>query len=114
MQKSLLFLSIILASLFLSCDEPEIVPKPGHLIPEDTYVKLMVELQLLDAMVYTSEDSINTDSLITEIYSYYNTSREAYVASHFYYQSAPNKHLARIDSALKAIEREQIRLSQSN
>ncbi|GAB5409409.1 MAG: hypothetical protein BalsKO_17740 [Balneolaceae bacterium] len=114
MARSLTFLFIIFILFASACDKSEVIPKPEFLIPEDTYVKLMVELQLFDALVYTSEDSSYTDSLKEVLFNHYMISEEQFKESNTYYQSKPDEHIARIDSALKAIKTEQNRLSQAD
>ena len=111
MNKVVISLFVVLI-LLLGCKNEEVVPKPGNLLSEETYINLLIELQLLDALIYTSEDELNSDSLITEVYDLYNTNQEIFSTSHLYYQSKPDEQAVRIDSALKIIEREQIRLNQ--
>ncbi len=97
----------------LGCGEKEVVPKPKNLIPEDTYISLVVEIQLLDALSYTSEDSTFVDSIQKELFKHYEFSEDDFRESNAYYQSKIEDHIVRIDSALKAIEREQKVLIQS-
>ncbi len=105
--------SLLGALIFiLDCKNDEVVPRPENLLSEENYLNLLIELQLLDALVYTSEDELNSDSLIAEVYKLYNTNLEIFSTSHLYYQSKPDEQAVRIDSALKIIEREQKRLSQ--
>jgi len=111
MNKSIICLFAALV-LFLACKNDEVVPKPEILLSEENYINLIIELQLLDALVYTSENELNTDSLISEVYDLYNTNQEIFSTSHLYYQSKPDEQAVRIDSALKKIEREQKRLNQ--
>lgn len=114
MIRSLIIILGILLLTFSGCDEKEITPKPEYLIPEDTYINLLVELQLFDALVYTTEDSIYTDSLRAELFNYFEISEEEFRESNGYYQSNVTEHIVRLDSVLKAIEREQKRLNQSD
>ncbi|MFV1884388.1 MAG: DUF4296 domain-containing protein [Balneola sp.] len=110
--REFLFVSVFLFSFF-GCVDEEIVPKPDNLIDEETYVKLMVEIQLLDAWIFTSDKISNPDSIKQELFRYYNTTEESFYLSNAYYQSNPEDHVARIDSALKLLEREQ-QLNQSS
>lgn len=110
--RGLLFVSVLIFSLF-GCGDKEAVPKPDNLIDEETYVKLMVELQLLDAWIFTSEEISDPDSIKLELFKYYNTTEESFGLSNAYYQSKPEEHVARIDSALKLLEKEQ-QLNQSS
>ncbi len=106
-------LFLILISI-ISCEKKELVPKPDNLLDEDTFVKLMVEIQLLDVWIYTSEEVPNPDSLKGVLFNEYNTSEEIFDISNAYYQSNTDEHIARIDSALKLIEEEQKRLQPSS
>lgn len=109
----ILLLLSILFFCFTGCREEGIVPKPKNLIDEETYITLMVELQLLDAWVFTSEEISNPDSMKQELFGYYNTTQELFEKSNAYYQSKPEEHVSRIDSALKILEKEQ-QLNQSS
>lgn len=98
---------VILLFLGLGCSEQEQIPRPDNLIEEGTYIQLLVELQLLDAIAYTSSDSLNLDSLKTEIFTHYLVDEERFLSSHKYYQSKPEEHVVRLDSALNILKREQ-------
>lgn len=104
----------ILVIFFVGCAEKELVPKPENLIPEEIYVKVIVELQLLDSWVYTSEEITNPDSIMLEMFAFYGLTETQFEQSHAYYQSHPENHLARIDSALIILHKEQERLNQSS
>ena len=97
---------IALLILGLGCSEQEQIPRPDNLIEEGTYIQLLVEFQLLDAIAYTSSDTLNLDSLRTEIFTHYQISEERFSSSHRYYQSKPDEHTARLDSALNILKRE--------
>ena len=114
MFKLLPVLVIILAAVLSGCDGKELVSKPENLIPEEKYVKVITELQLLDSWVYTSEEISNPDSIMLEIFTFYGVTNEQFEQSHAYYQSKPQEHSARIDSALKILEKEQEKLNQSS
>lgn len=114
MQKWFQVLFFFLLIFFAGCNEKELVPKPENLIPEETYVKVITELQLLDSWVYTNEEVTNPDSIMLEIFAFYEISEEQFEQSHAYYQSQPENHNARIDSALSILEKEQERLNQSS
>ncbi len=98
---------IILLFLGLVCDDQEQIPKPDDLIEEGTYIQLLAELQLLDAIAYVSSDSLNLDSLINQVYIHYDVEEDQFLSSHRYYQSKPNEHVVRLDSALNILKREQ-------
>lgn len=114
MPRVLLLLGILLlSSFFLNCEE-EPFPKPDDLIPEDTYIRLMVDVQLFDALVYTSDSLSNADSLRHALFEQYHTNEDVFLRSHYYYQSNIGKHNARLDSALNALAEEQKKLYQGS
>lgn len=114
MSRVLLFFGVLLfGSLTLTCAE-EPYPKPEDLIPEDTYIKLMVDVQLFDALVYTSDSLSNSDSLRNALFHQYDTTEDVFLRSHYYYQSNIRKHNARLDSALNALAEEKKKLYQSS
>ena len=108
----LIFGILFFSSLTLSCED-ESFPKPDDLIPEDTYIKLMVDVQLFDALVYTSDSLGNSDSLRHSLFEQYNTNEETFLRSHYYYQSNISEHNTRLDSALNALAEEQKKLYQA-
>ena len=112
MQRSTLLLLGITCLTLTYCKENGVIPKPKHLVNEEVYLKILVELQLLDAWVYAVEDS-EPDSLKKVIFEYYNVIEEHFRRSHIYYQSNVDEHIIRIDSALKALEKEKIKLGYS-
>ena len=107
-------LSIVLVIFFTGCEEKELVQKPENLIPEETYVKVITELQLLDAWVYTNEEVSNPDSIMRELFEFYEITEAQFEQSNAYYQSHPENHLARVDSALSILEKEQKKMNQSS
>lgn len=104
--------SVLCLFLFISCEEEEIIPKPEGLIQEEAYLSLVIEMQLLDAYAFTSNDSTRIDSLKKELFDYYNTTENLYIHSNYYYQSKVEEHTIRIDSVLNIIERERNRINQ--
>ncbi len=104
---------IILLFLGLGCGNQEQIPRPDDLIEEGIYIQLLVELQLLDAIAFTSSDSLNLDSLMNEVYIHYDIEEDRFLSSHKYYQSKPDEHAARLDSALNILKREQQTLENS-
>ncbi len=56
--------------LFGGCKEDN--PRPENLVPEDRYINLLIELQLLESYrLSTPQDSLSTDSLKNEIFEQY-------------------------------------------
>lgn len=111
MKKGFSFLLIAFGLLFSSCNKEN--EKPENLIEENVYLSVMVEIQILDALIYTTDNPPNPDSLLTEIYKKYNITEDAFSASHLFYQSNIEDHIVRIDSALKVITSEKDLFDQS-
>lgn len=98
--------------IFGACEQKnEFIPKPKSIIEENTYITLMAELQLLDALNFTYEDSTFVDSIRIELFEHYEISEDQFVESNKYYQSKVEDHLARIDSAQQLLKREQEKLN---
>lgn len=104
-------LPVALLSLFLllSCGESE--PTPEQLIPEDTYVDLLVELQLLNTYRGSLPDSLRTDTLRPAIFERYGVSAETFERSHRYYRQQLDAQKRRIDEAIERLRRDQVRES---
>lgn len=83
---------------------------PRHLIPENTYVDLLVELQLLDSYVYYSQpDSLKVDSLRMVIFRHYGVTASQFRASHTYYQDHDlEAHRSRIGKAIEALRKDKV------
>jgi hypothetical protein len=98
---------LVLCSVFLfACEEEPVIPPPENLIAEDVFIDLMTELQLYDALVYTTDAPQRTDSLVNVIFDKYETSPDQYLSSQIYYQSQIEAHMVRLDTVLARLERE--------
>ena len=99
-------LSGMLLSLGCSSDTPQ---KPKSLIDEDTYIDLMIELQLVRSYGESNSlDSLIVDSLTREIFQKYQVTDSTFVQSHRYYQTFPEKQLKRIETAIEQLKMDQI------
>lgn len=105
-------LSVAFLSLFLllSCGEQEPAPEE-RLIPEDIYVDLLVELQLLNTYRGSLPDSVRADTLRPAIFERYGVSPEAFERSHRYYRQQLDAQKRRIDEAIERLRRDQVRES---
>lgn len=95
---SLLTHLIVGLILLVGCSDQQ---KPDDLIPEDQYIKLIVELQLVESAA--DEDTVDTKQLLHRIYKKYDIDQEQFIRSHRYYsdEAAPQKK--RIKQALKLL-----------
>lgn len=104
------FFSILLFCTILApygcSDEPA---KPENLIPEDDYIDLIVELQMIRSFMQSpAADSISIDSLIDSVMNKYSTSREQFSTSHNYYQEFPEQQRQRIESAIERLRMDEV------
>lgn len=84
--------------------------KPENLIEEDTYIDILVELQLTRTHHNALPDSVNADSLIQLIYEKYDVDENQFVNSHTYYQTQVRSQLGRTDNAIERLQEEQQRI----
>lgn len=83
--------------------------KPEDLIPEDDYIDLIVELQLINTFSQSAfADSISVDSLIEITFDRYGINREQFAASHNYYRDFPEEQKKRIDSAIERLRMDKV------
>lgn len=83
---------------------------PPHLIAEDTYIDLMVELQLLESYVsFNQPDSLTIDSLRNEIFRHYEVTENQFTTSHKYYQDHDIRaQRDRIGKAIEALRKDKM------
>lgn len=80
---------------------------PPDLIKEDTYINLMVEMQLVKILQESvPPDSNVTDSLIPKVFEKYNVTKEQFKRSHNYYQQQISAQQRRIDEAIERLRKD--------
>jgi hypothetical protein len=85
------------------------IEEPDNLIPEDQYISLLVELQLVRTYEETGKiDSLATDSLRNQIFQKYDVTSSAFQSSHGYYQQFPKKQKQRIDKAIEELRMDRV------
>lgn len=95
-------------SIFAGCtdDSPE---KPKLLLAEDTYIDLMIELQLVRSYGESNSlDSLIVDSLTQEVFQKYQVSDSVFVQNHNYYQQFPSEQQQRIERAIEQLKMDQV------
>lgn len=103
------FLILLLVSLFAALGCSDKTPKPDELIPEDQYIELMVELQLVRSYGETMQtDSAFVDSLTNEVFEKYEVTDSTFQQSHNYYQQFPQEHVQRIEKAIEQLKMDQV------
>ena len=65
---------------------------PPDLIPKDTFIKAMADLELNMAYFRATRDSVKADSIRIEIMHRYNITETQYVRSRDYYQQTDQEH----------------------
>lgn len=105
--KTAVFFLLPFLLLLGSCKEEN--PKPEKLIPEDTYINLLVELQLLESYrSSTPEDSTSIDSLKSIVFTKYDATQEQFVESHRYYQKQVKPQKERISKAIDRLREKMV------
>jgi len=95
--------------LLVGCMGNDTPEKPKNLIPEDKYVSLLVELQLIRSYQQNAPvDSLTIDSLTTAAYQKYDVNKALFQKSHQYYQQFPKEQKERIQQAIEQIQMDQV------
>ncbi|MDZ7771974.1 MAG: DUF4296 domain-containing protein [Balneolaceae bacterium] len=81
---------------------------PDSLLAEETYVDLLVELQLLRSYTRTQPDSVDTDSLQRAIFRRYGVDADRFRRSHDFYQKDLEAQKQRIDRAIEELRMDQV------
>lgn len=99
---------ILISAIAISCNSK---PKPPeNLIGEDTYIDLMIELQLLKVYQANSRaDSTRIDSLLQAVFEKYDVTSKQFKSSHAYYQNQLKNQSERIDKAIERLRKDRIR-----
>ena len=95
MSKRLLAI-LILLPFAVQCttdDEP-----PENVIDEETYIDLLVELNLTRNLIRIRGDFHSEDSLRQEVFSHYGIDRSRFEKSHAWYEQQPHRQIARMDT----------------
>lgn len=96
---------LLCSALLLGCNSD----KPDNLLTEDTYINLMVELQLLRSYQQQGQpDSSAVDSLRNSIFEQYGATETQFRTSHEYYQQDINQQSERISEAIERLRRDRI------
>ena len=99
----------LLAWLILpGCEEEQ--PPPPDLIKEDTYIDLLVEMQMVKSLQETLLPNSNvSDTLIPKVMNKYGVTVDQFRRSHSYYEQQITEQRERIDEAI-----ERMRVDQSS
>lgn len=107
MKKLIVVTTLLMVSFWIAgCNEEN---TPPNLIEEETYINLLVEMQLVKSYRETiSTDSTTIDSLQNEIFNKYDITPEQFRQSHRYYQNRFSKQKERIDKAIEQLRMDQV------
>jgi hypothetical protein len=101
---------IVFLVVMMSCSAGR--KKPKGLIPENTYIQILAESQLIESFEATYGDSVKTDSLRKALLMKFNLTPEQLLLSHDYYRMdipGQKKRLEAVDDLLrKEMERLQV------
>ncbi|TYP92715.1 protein of unknown function (DUF4296) [Fodinibius salinus] len=104
MGKRIIVSAVLLWALGSCSSTPE---KPTNLIPEDRYITLLIEKQLVRTYTeFNKTDSTKIDSLANAIYEQYDITEEQFQDSHHYYQQFPEEQKKRISRAIEQLKQE--------
>jgi hypothetical protein len=103
-----LFFGLILMCILLAgCNHYN--KRPKHLIPDSTYINLLVELQLLKSYQQAQRpDSVTVDSLRKAIFKKYGTNERRFKKSHTYYRRHVKQQNERIKKAIKRLQQDRV------
>ena len=100
-------LALFLFSGAVACTGNVSDDPPEKLIDEDTYINLLIELQLLKSYQESvPPDSTNIDSLKSLIFDRYDVSELRFRLSHNYYQKQVEKQRQRVVRAIDSLRKE--------
>jgi hypothetical protein len=103
-------LTFLVILVFSGCSGQGSPEKPDDLIPEDQYIDLLIEMQHIQSYRNAEPDSVNADSLKEVVFNSYNVTDSQFLATHKYYQLQPDLHLRQIDSVLKKLDNQELRI----
>lgn len=104
MSHKILIIILASASVF-GCSKDE--QPPENLLPEEVYIRLLGELHLAHNLGdLEPENQAMIDSVLTEIFSEYNTSEEQFRLSHYYYQEDLDGQIKRVNKLQEKLRHE--------
>lgn len=102
---NLILILIIFPLSIFACSEKE--QPPENLLPEDTYIRLLGELHIAHNLGdLDSENEAMIDSVLSEIFSEYDTNEEQYRLSHNHYQEDLEGQIERIEKLQEQLRHE--------
>jgi len=100
-------LALILLAGVSACSSVGGDAPPENLVEEDTYIHLLIELQLLRSYQESlPPDSLNVDSLKSVIFDKYGVTELQFRMSHSYYQRQVDEQKQRVVRAIDSLRME--------
>ncbi|MDX1617827.1 MAG: DUF4296 domain-containing protein [Balneolaceae bacterium] len=100
-------IALALLASISACSANDGVTPPENLIGEETYLHLLIELQLLKSyQEIVPPDSMNIDSLKKVIFNKYDVSEARFRKSHNYYQHQVGRQRQRVVRAIDSLRME--------
>lgn len=108
MSKALtVLLTCALIAGIAACSDYATEAPPENLLKEDTYINLLIELQLLKSYQESiPPDSTDIDSLKNEIFDRYGATEQQFRISHDYYQIQVEEQRQRVIRAIDSLRME--------
>ena len=102
---------VLFVALLFGCrPEEKSVPPPANLLPRDKMVKVLVDMNILEAAVRFNtirEKKISDSLFYFNIYKAHNITREQYDASMQYYSRDPDVIISIMDEVINELSRKQ-------
>lgn len=105
---------IALSFALVGCSKTTALEKPKNLLPEDVYMDVFYEMQLLKVLQFYHPTQDTVDSLNNLILNKYQVDGEDFLASHRYYQSEVAKQIDRVDRVLERLQAEVARFKEAD
>ncbi len=83
--------------------------RPHNLIPQNKYINLLIELQLLKSyQLEQHPDSAKVDSIRKAIFAKYSVTKDQFEKSHRYYRRNVNQQSKRIQEAITRLNQDRM------
>lgn len=94
------FWKIFLVALFLAACNGEAELIPDDVIPEETYIKMLIELEMAHSFKVLPEDSVYVVRLLDGVFEHYGVTLDQFERSHEWYARDTHEQLRRYRRAI--------------
>lgn len=95
--------------LLAGCGDKKPKP-PKDLIPEDQYINMLVDYEMVQSYEFMHGDSAHVQQLVDSVMHHYGATREQFMRSHAYYQKDVKAQKKRFNKAIEQLRKEMVRL----